>query len=342
MTQYTPKINTLRKRAQIIQSIRWFFIQQDFLEVDTPLFLANPDPEPSILLFETTWQLGELEKVGYLAPSPEFQMKKLLAAGSGPIFQICKSFRNCEPVTRLHNPEFTIMEWYRPEADYRGLMVDCEKLVLEAWQAVDSKHGKKLRYQDLTLDMSTPWERLSVLEAFERYAGITEDEFFDVKKLRARAEEKGYRITDTTSYDDIFYQIMLNEVEPELGKTRPTFLYDYPASQAALARLKPDDPRLAERFELYIGNLEIANAFSELTDADEQEKRLKAQLKARKAEGLPAWDVDEQFISALKKGLPPTAGIALGIDRLVMVLTDSGKMSEVVSYTGEEIFEISI
>lgn len=342
MAQDTPKIKQLRKRSKIVQSIRQFFYDQDFIEVDTPLFLANPDPEPTIHLFETTWQLGELEKIGYLAPSPEFQMKKLLAAGSGPIFQICKSFRNAEPVSRLHNPEFTILEWYRPKADYTDLMNDCEQLVMSAWDTIEPKHGSTLNYQDLKLDMNTPWERLSVVEAFERYAEITEDEFFDLDKLRARAQDKGYRVDENNSYDDIFYQIMLNEVEPHLGKTQPTFLYDYPASQAALARLKADDKRLAERFELYIGNLEIANAFSELTDAKEQEKRLKAQLKNRRTQGLPAWQPDNQFIEALRRGMPPTAGIALGVDRLVMVLTDAAELSEVVSYTAAEIFELPL
>lgn len=330
-------IDTLRVRSKIIRGIRDFLDSEGFWEVETPLLLAHPDLEPTIQLFQTSWIFQDQSRIGYLAPSPEFQMKKLLAAGSGSIYQVCKSFRNEEPSSDLHNPEFTILEWYRVGADYQVLMNDCENLITSLLQTLSIKKDSLSRGK-AQIDLTTPWERLSVLEAFERYAEISEHEFFDTESLRLRAREKGYAVDDTTSYDDLFYLIMLNEIEPHIGLNKPTFLYDYPSSQAALARKKPDDPRLAERFELYIGGLEIANAFSELVDWREQEERLQSQRAYRKSHDLPYWDVDEQFIAALKTGMPATAGIALGVDRLVMLLTGAESLQDVLTFSAGDIF----
>lgn len=346
----------LLTREWINDGIRIYFKTHGFTEVETPLFVANPDPEPTIELFQTKHIAADYSVTGYLNGSPEFMMKKLLAAGSGNIFQICKSFRNGEPVSSRHNPEFTILEWYRVEADYRQVMTDCEGLFkfLHAYIAAlrtgtlrnsyDIENlpttDLQLKFKGVIYDLSGDWERLSVPAAFEKYAAVSTDELLDTTLLLAKAKEKGYEVTETTTYDDAFYQIMLNEIEPHLGTVKPTFLYDYPASQAALSKKKAEDPRLAERFELYIGGLELGNAFSELADWKEQRERFENQLQTRKNNKQAVWNVDGDFIAALKQGFPRCSGIAVGVDRLVMLFADAAEISEVLFFPANEIFDI--
>lgn len=343
-------------REWVIDGIRAYFKLQKFREVETPLFVANPDPEPTIELFQTVHKTNDYAVTGYLNGSPEFMMKKLLAAGSGNIFQICKSFRNGEPVSSRHNPEFTILEWYRVEADYRDVMNDCEGLFRFLHTYIDALKEDKLAHamdvellpeSDLVLrfkgkeyDLRGAWERLSVPEAFEKYASITKEDLLDESLLLTKVQQKGYFVDETTTYDDAFYQVMLNEIEPHLGATKPTFLYDYPASQAALSKKKEEDPRLAERFELYIGGLEIGNAFSELADWKEQQERFENQLQSRKENDQAVWNVDAVFINALKNGFPRCGGIAVGVDRLVMLFADASEISEVLFFPADQIFEL--
>ena len=343
-------------REWVNDGIRAYFKLQKFREVETPLFVANPDPEPTIELFQTIHKANNYFVTGYLNGSPEFMMKKLLAAGSGNIFQICKSFRNGEPVSSRHNPEFTILEWYRVEADYREIMADCEGLFKFLHTYIAALKENKLahaydvellpqsdlilRFKGKEYDLNDTWERLSVPEAFEKYAGISKDELLTEALLLAKVKEKGYSVDENTTYDDAFYQVMLNEIEPHLGETKPTFLYDYPASQAALSKKKNEDPRLAERFELYIGGLEIGNAFSELADWKEQQDRFENQLRTRKENGQATWGVDTQFIDSLKSGFPRCGGIAIGVDRVVMLFADAAEISEVLFFPANTIFEL--
>ncbi|RME37143.1 MAG: EF-P lysine aminoacylase GenX [Deltaproteobacteria bacterium] len=294
------KRDTLSKRARIVQAIRAFFIDAGFLEVTTPHRIpvnapeTHIDPEPS-----GTWQLHT---------SPELCMKRLLAAGFERIFQICPCWRAQER-GRRHLPEFTLLEWYRLDSDYRSLMADCEALMRHL-----VPEGS-LVWQGATIDMGSPWERLTVDEAFHRYAGIG---------VRQALEE------------DRFEEVLVDRVEPHLGQVRPTILYDYPVELGALARRKPEQPDLAERFELYIGGLELANGFSELTDPLEQCRRFEADIAARTALGKPAAGLPEPFLNELG-AIPAAAGIALGIDRLVMLLLDIDDIAEVVAFTPEEL-----
>lgn len=343
-------------REWINDGIRAYFKLAGFREVETPLFVANPDPEPTIELFQTMHAANHYQVTGYLNGSPEFMMKKLLAAGSGNIFQICKSFRNGEPVSSRHNPEFSILEWYRVDADYTDVMKDCEGLFQFLHRYVTGMRQKILRnpydfgslpntdlqltFKGKSYDLSGSWERLSVPDAFEKYAGVSKDQLLNEAALIASAQSKGYAVDETTTYDDAFYQIMLNEIEPHLGATKPTFLYDYPASQAALSKKKASDPRLAERFELYIGGLELGNAFSELADWQEQQERFENQLAVRRQNGQAVWQVDSQFIAALKSGFPQCGGIAVGVDRLVMLFADAAEISEVLFFPANEVFEL--
>jgi elongation factor P--(R)-beta-lysine ligase len=290
----------LEQRGAIFDRIRGFFKEKGYLEVETPFRIPAPAPEA---------QIDAIPSAGwFLQTSPELCMKRLLAAGYGSIFQICRCWREGERGVR-HLSEFTMLEWYRAGADYLDLMAETETLVQAA---AGTPH---LSYRGCEVELAGPWERITVAEAFRLYADTTPD--------MALAEG---------SYDEI----MVERIEPRLGLTRPTFIYDYPACCGALARLKAGDPGIAERFELYIGGLEIANAFSELTDAGEQRARFEAEARERAQLGKAPYPVAEKFLAALPN-MPQAAGIALGLDRLVMVLLDAATIDEVVAFTTEEL-----
>jgi elongation factor P--(R)-beta-lysine ligase len=290
----------LEQRGAIFDRIRGFFKEKGYLEVETPFRIPAPAPEA---------QIDAIPSAGwFLQTSPELCMKRMLAAGYDRIFQICRCWREGERGAR-HLSEFTMLEWYRSGADYLDLMDETEALVLAAAAA------PRLSYRGHSVELAAPWERITVAEAFRRYAGTTPDQALA---------------------DGSFDEIMVERIEPNLGLTRPCFIYEYPACCGALARLKEGDPSLAERFELYIGGLEIANAFSELTDPGEQRARFAAEARERDALGKSPYPVPEKFLRSLE-ALPPSAGIALGLDRLVMVLLDAAAIDEVVAFTTEEL-----
>lgn len=291
-------------RAQIIQSVRNFFIDNGYLEVETPIRIAAPAPEAHIDVVESGgW---------FLQASPELCMKQLLAAGYPRIFQICKCFRQGER-GRLHLPEMTMLEWYRINSNYLDVMNECETLISQVARHINSKNT--VTYQGTQIDLTPPWRRISVTEAFKSFTSMS---------MKAALES------------DRFDEIMVEAIEPNLGQPRPVFLYDYPACRAALARLKPQDSRFAERFELYIGGLEICNAFSELTDPVEQRARFERELAHRRESGKCDYPVPDKFLNALKD-MPEAAGNAMGIDRLVMLFCDSKQIDAVVAFTPEEL-----
>ena len=290
----------LVERGAIFDRVRRFFQEKGYLEVETPFRIPAPAPEA---------QIDAVPSGGwFLQTSPELCMKRMLAAGYDRIFQICRCWREGERGVR-HLSEFTMLEWYRAGGDYLTLMDETEALVAAAAAA------SSIRYRGLTIELALPWERITVADAFRRYAGSSVTEALDAGS---------------------FDEIMVERIEPRLGLTRPTFIYDYPACCGALARLKKDDPSVAERFELYIGGLEIANAFSELTDPVEQRKRFEAEAAERASLGKAVYPVAEKFLAALA-GMPDSAGIALGLDRLVMVLLDAEKIDDVVAFATEEL-----
>jgi lysyl-tRNA synthetase class 2 len=313
-------IEPLLARERVVDGIRAFFKGQGFREVDTPLLVAHPGMEPHLEVFET--RLAPAGARGFLTTSPEYAMKKLLAAGLTRIFQVCKAFRNGEEVSSRHNPEFTMLEWYRADADYTAIMADCEGLLRRL-------AGDSLTYQGETIDLSGPFERLTVRDAFRRHAGV------ELGEIEAGTLARGYQ-TDGASWEQLFHQLFLNEVEPKLGRPRPTILYQYPAEMAALARVVDGH---AERFELYVAGVELGNAFSELTDPEEQRRRLEAEREERRRAGRVLYDIDEDFIAALAAGLPPSAGIAVGVDRLVMLLADRTSIRDVIWFPADEVFE---
>lgn len=295
---------TLEIRALIIQQIRQFFHDGGYLEVETPLRIPSPAPELHIdAIPSVEW---------FLQTSPELCMKRLLAAGFEQIFQICHCWRSGERGC-CHLPEFTMLEWYRSGTDYLGLMEDCELLVQHL--ALVNGLGTRINFNGREIDVTPPWERISVGEAFFRFGGISMEQ--------ALAHDR-------------FDEIMVRDIEPNLGLDRPAFIYDYPAERGALARLKENTTSVAERFELYIGGLELANAFSELTDDIEQRNRFTDERELRRTSGKSVYPLPEKFLAELTS-MPPSAGIALGIDRLVMVLLDKSSIDDVVAFTPEEL-----
>jgi elongation factor P--(R)-beta-lysine ligase len=306
MTAYRQKglKKNLIIRAHIIQAIRSFFIDNGYIEIETPIRIPAPAPEAHIdAVASGNW---------FLQTSPELCMKRLLAADFPRIFQICKCFRQGER-GRHHLPEMTLLEWYRADGNYLDMMNECEILIGRVAGQINSNN--MMTYQGTEIDLAPPWRRLSVAEAFKRFASTS---------------------MEAALKNDRFDEIMAEAIEPNLRQPHPVFLYDYPASRGALARLKPEDSRYAERFELYIGGLEICNAFGELIDPVEQRRRFLSEQNRRKASGRLIYPMPEKFLRALGD-MPPAAGNALGIDRLVMLFIDANKIDNAVAFTPEEL-----
>ncbi|MBL8916211.1 MAG: EF-P lysine aminoacylase GenX [Archangium sp.] len=319
-----------RARMQMYSALRVHFGALGYLEVETPTLIATPGLEPHIDPFEAPFipQTGVGKRRSlWLHTSPEYAMKRLLAdPGCPPIFQICKTYRNGE-ISGTHNPEFTMLEFYRPHADYSAIMNDLEGALAAVERAVAPERGLFTR---------TPFERLSVAEAVKRHTGIDLFAHADGASLKKAAEVIGVHIGPTsTSFDDVFFHVFLERVERKLGTGTPAFLHEYPASMASLARLKPSDPRVAERVELYADGVELANGFSELIDATEQRKRLIEEQELRRSLGRPVFDLDERFLAALPK-MPPSGGIAVGLDRVLMLLLQASAIEDVLLFPARE------
>jgi len=337
-------------RERVIRQIRLFFETRGFHEVETPILIGHPAAESYLDVFETTLlDRNRKPTKMYLSTSPEVALKKCMVAGIGNCFALTKSFRNTEVGDSLHNPEFTILEWYQVEATYTTIMEECEQLILHLLKTTLSERNRTdhhqqglalnpqtLSYQDKHIDFSRPWKRLSVKTAFSNFAHIDFEEFLDLKKARAIAKSRGYVVAGSTTWEEIYNQIFLNEVEPHINMAKPVFLYDFPKAVGALAKTKKDDPRFVERFELYIAGLELADCYTELTDWKEQKMRFDDQLKEIKRLGKTPYVYDHDFISALKAGLPDCAGIAVGIDRLLMLLLNSTDIKDTMLFPAEE------
>lgn len=330
-------------REKVIDTTRCFFKNQNFHEVFTPILVPIPSAESNLEVFETALKTSQgTNRRGFLIMSPEYSLKKLICAGIGNVFEITRCFRNEEEVSRLHNPEFTMIEWYRVGATYLDVMRDVENLFVEIVKSVGNTNDlTKWIYQGETYDISLPWERISVAEAFKKFANIDIDTLLSENKLKLVASNKGYSVSSTTTWEQLFYQIFFNEVESNLKKShRPFFVYDYPLSQAALAKRKKEDPRFAERFEAFLAGVELGNCFSELTDHVEQQARFKDDLELRKRLGKTEYGVDEDLIKALKSGMPEVSGIAVGVDRLVMLAANVPAISDVLFFPAHEIFDL--
>lgn len=326
---FEKKRGYLNARMTVIKEIRRFFDALGFDEVETPILQICPVMDTHIHGFKTHLKEPDLKTAHdmYLHTSPEFAMKKLMVAGVSELYQICRVFRNGDRSAR-HSPEFTLLEWYRSRADYTHIMDDCIALLRAVAAACDITHYK---YKAHLCDPFKQWQKISVAEAFEQYAGLNLGDYLeDTDTFRNAIRGQGIRAANDDRWDDLFFRVMDKKIEPYLGIDAPTILCDYPACMASLSRRKTSDPRYAERFELYVCGVELANAFSELTDAPEQRKRFNDEMDAKEALYAERYPIDEEFIKALEFGLPESGGIALGVDRLVMLATGAETIDQVL------------
>lgn len=307
-----PRLRRIfEQRIKIIRAIREFFWSAGFAEAETPVAVRYASQEPYLSPLTVTIHdpIDRAERF-YLHTSPEYALKKLLGAGFGKLFEITKCFRDYESFGGNHNPEFTMLEWYRCPGRYQNFMADMEEL----FAAIGRKLGvDSVTYRGKKVSIAKPWDRISVKELWRKYVGVNLDDYLEQERL-----------------EDYFFKISLNEIEPHLGLERPVFVYDYPASLASLSRRCADDPRYAERAECYVGGLEIANGFGELTDADDQQTRLEKDRRLKTALGKETWPIDADFIAALRSIPSPAAGIALGVDRMVLLFTGARDINEVI------------
>jgi lysyl-tRNA synthetase class 2 len=322
----------LTARAAIVRAIRGWFETRDFVEVETPALQVSPGAEAHLHAFATeAVGLGGERSPLYLRTSPEFAAKKLLAAGEPRFFELARVWRNRERGP-LHHPEFTMLEWYRANEPYETLMADCAALLA---LTADAAGSKRWNFHGQTVDPFVEPERLTLAEAFDRFAAIDllatvqADGATDRDALAAAATAKAVRTAPDDTWADVFSRILVEKVEPNLGVGRPTILCEYPVSEAALARPKPADPRVAERFELYACGVELANCFGELTDPAEQRRRFEAEMAEKARVYGERYPIDEDFLAALAE-MPPASGAALGLDRLVMLATGASHIEHVL------------
>jgi lysyl-tRNA synthetase class 2 len=312
--QPSASFDNLKLRASLFAQIREFFSSRGVLEVDTPLMCHTSVTDACIQSIPALFQAHsqEAEQRYYLQTSPEYAMKRLLASGSGAIFQLCKAFRQGE-TGRMHNPEFSMLEWYRPDFDHHALMDEMDELL------------------QLLLKVA-PAERKTYQEIFQDFLQL-DPHTASMQELAACAQQHKLDVQATVTDRDVWLQLLMSEcIEPHIGKERPIFIYDFPASQAALARVKQGTPATASRFEVYMHGVELANGFHELQNAAEQRKRFEKNCVERAQENLPAMQIDELFLAALEHGLPDCAGVALGLDRLVMIAARSKSIVKVLSF----------
>ena len=322
------RLRNLEKRARAAAALRSFFAARDFVEVETPLLVEAPGLEVHI----------EAVPAGmdeWLITSPEFQMKRLLAAGMERIYTVCKCFRARE-AGPLHAVEFTMVEWYRGWSDLDAIAADTEALVEHVAREVTG--SSRLELSSGSVEVSSPWPRMTVREAMRRFAEVDLDGDEPATDLAEKLRAAGIDLGGAQAWDDLFYSAFVARVEPALAAMdRPLLLTDWPVQLAALARRKADDPRVVERFEAYVGGVELANAFGELTDPVEQRARFVDEQLERQDRERPVYPIDEKLIRALEEGLPPSGGIALGFDRLVMLVCGAREIREVLAFAPGEI-----
>jgi lysyl-tRNA synthetase class 2 len=314
-------------RSRIVRAVRGWFEAQDFVEVETPALQVSPGNEAHLHAFATeAITPSGARRPLYLRTSPEFAAKSLLAAGEPKIFEFARVWRNRERGP-LHHPEFTMLEWYRTREPYETLMADCRTIL---GLAAEAAAAKALTWRGAVADPFAEPERLTLAEAFDRYTGIDLMAVLDDRDaLAAVATGQGIRTAPDDAWADIFSRVLVERIEPRLGFERPTILCEYPASEAALARPRPSDPRVAERFELYVCGVELANCFGELTDSAEQRRRFEIEMAEKQRIHGERYPIDDDFLAALA-AMPPASGAALGLDRLVMLAAGAERIEQVL------------
>jgi len=317
-------------RAKILQTIREFFSNNHFLEVEVPILTPYPTLDTNIISMETRFTYeNKTSKHLFLHTSPEHSMKKLLAAGIDRIYYLGKVFRSQE-LTPLHNPEFTMLEWYRTQADYRDIQEDTKNLI----QTIAQKVFKieHFIYNNHTIELSSPWLKKTIQELFQEKVHIDLNRCQDENSFKREIKRRGIEFHPEDDWETLFFRVFIDHIEKGLGIPKPLFIEDYPMRMSQMAILKKSDPNYAERTELYIGGLEIANGYSELTDPEEQLHRFQNEQKKKESGGSAHYPIDRQLISALKLGIPRSAGIALGIDRLIMFFLNKRDIQDVLLF----------
>jgi lysyl-tRNA synthetase class 2 len=321
------RLGNVVARSRAMAALRAMFAARDFVEVETPLRVRAPGLEVHLTALES----GD----HWLITSPEYQMKRLLAAGMERIYQVCKCFR-AEEEGAHHAGEFTMVEWYRAWDSLASIEDDVRALVAAVAEAVNGEPVVTVRGR--RIDVGGAWKRMTVAEAMETWAGVAVEGDEPVDELLRAVEGAGIDVGAANAWDDVFYCAFVERVEPAIAALdEPLLLVDWPVKLAALARRSPANPRVVERFEAYVGGLELANAFGELTDPLEQRARFEDDLAARRERGKPVYPIDEKLIAALTEGLPPSAGVALGLDRLVMLVLGADHIRDVLAFTSDEL-----
>ncbi|MGB0647025.1 MAG: EF-P lysine aminoacylase EpmA [Bradymonadia bacterium] len=320
----TTLIENLRRRSRLVQDMRAYFHRAGYTEVQAPCLIDIPSIEPHIDPLAVVNTQGAKR---YLHTSPEYALKKLLGAGMGDCFSLGPCFRD-EPNSPHHSPEFTMLEWYATHRNLVDLMDQTETFIKTIW---NNAGRPRIEREGYNIDMEAPFSRATVSELFQQYMGLCPIELNTYEALAHAADSKKLRYSKTnTDFDSLFHQLFLNYIEPNIGRSRPAFVWGWPPSQAALACLSLETSPVALRFELYAGGLELANAFEELTDSDEQRRRFEGEQQERTELGKTVFPLDDDLLSALPL-MPPTSGIALGVDRLIMLLLNVNCIEEVIA-----------
>lgn len=320
--------NIVQLRHNILNGIRDFFISRNFLEIEAPQLTPYPTLDSNIVSIPVHLEAEKKSRL-YLHTSPEHSLKKCLAAGGERLFFLGKVFRN-EELTKLHNPEFTMVEWYRTDSNYNDIMQDTEDLILFLLDRLNLSTNKT-KYHGNELTWLPPWPRITLSDLFEERTGCALEDILKEGSIQALAKKLNIQTDDEDDWESIFFKIFLTHVETNLGFPGPVFLTDYPDFFALMAKRKEKQPNIVERCELYIAGLELANGYSELTDAGEQKERFLAEQLRKQEQGYD-YRIDSELLDALNSGVPPCAGISLGVDRLMMILLDKTNIDDVLLF----------
>lgn len=329
-------------KERTVHLIRDFFLSQHFHEVETPTLMPRIPIEPNLYPLKTTWVERKLDF--YLATSPESSLKKLIADGLGNCFAISKVFRDLENIGPTHNLEFSMLEWYEMGKTYHDIALTTQKLLIYVYNGIQNILGicnnNILNYQDNIIDLSPPWHEYIMTDLFKKYADMDLSQNLTTQKLKTTAQKKGYNTEGVDSWEPLYTQIFINEIESRLPMDKPVIIYDFPTRQSPLCQPCPNSTTFSQRFEFYIGGMEIGNAYTELTDAKTLEKNFKKEAAYRKNHSLPLHPPDEKFVEAIGR-LPPCAGIGLGVDRLAMLLANTSNIEDVLYFPTSKLISDS-
>lgn len=316
-----------------IQALRDFFIDKNFHEIDTPTLMSKIPIEPNLYPLKTTWT--QKNKTFYLPTSPESSLKKLIAKGVGDCFTISKVFRDLEDIGPTHNLEFSMLEWYEMNKNYKDIAKTTQKLVLDVYHKILKKQHKSittiLNYQNQDIDLTSPWYSFTLQQLFKDYANIDLSQNLTADKIIATAKLKGYNTDGVTTWEPLYTQIFINEIETKLPQDKPVIIFDYPTQLSPLCIPCSNSPGFSERFEFYIGGMEIGNAYTETTDSKILQQNFETETKFRQENHLPIHPYDQDFVRSCGQ-MPPCAGIGLGVDRLAMLFADTPNIEDVLYF----------